>query len=115
MLHFSFLHGSQIINTLVWPVIIVLHLPEFKLALSVLGVYKPDFVKNIFIVGPIAALDESIFPRLALGNQGMDSSLCFNCFSKGSFVAGMIGIFHGKIHSIVCESYKKGGRFSNAL
>lgn len=94
--------------------IIVWHLPEFELVLSVLRVSKPDFVKDTFIVCPIAAFDESIFSRLALGNKGMDSSMCFNCFSKGSFVAGMISIFDGKTDSIVCEGYKKGGRFSNA-
>jgi hypothetical protein len=107
------LEGNLIVQTLMWPMMIVFHLPQFQLVPSFLGIPKAELREQLVFVGPIGAFDKPIAPRLAFGNQGMNPATAFDGFSKAGLPLRMSGIFHCKAHRIVGKSDEKGGKLSN--
>lgn len=107
------LEGNLIVQTLMWPMMIVFHLPQFQLVASFLGIPKAELREQLVFVGPIGAFNKPIAPRLTFDNQGMNPAIAFDGFSKAGLPLRMSGIFHGKAHRIISKGDKKGGRLSN--
>lgn len=115
MLFLSHLYGCHIINALMGTMMIIVHLPQTELVLSVLGVDEGHLLKQVLVIGAVGAFNEPILPRLALRNKCMDAPPLLYQLGKSRLIVGVVGIFHGEVHGVVGEGDEKGGRFSNAL
>jgi hypothetical protein len=115
MLFFEGLKRGLVFEGLMGPGIVVFHFPKPELVFSFFGVLESQAVKNVLVVRPVGALDEAVFPRFALWDEGMGAPVPFNGFGEGRFAVGLAGIFHGEVAGVVGEGDEKGGRRSSAF
>ena len=104
--------GGAIADALVGPPVVIFHLPELELVFALLRAGKAQRRKEFLLISTVAALNETIAPRLAFLDEGVNAATGFNGFGKGGFTFGMSRILHGKTHGIVGEGDEKGGSWS---
>jgi hypothetical protein len=115
ILFFENQQRSFIADALMRAMTVILHFPQPMLIPSLFGTGKTHLRKAFFIIRSVAALDDAISPRTRFFDQSVNSARFFNRFGKARFSFRVSSVFHREIHRVIGESYKKGGRLSNAL
>ena len=92
-----------------WSTMIVIHFPESQVIAAFLRVCKSERLKQLFIVCPMAALNDPILPGRALLAGSMNESQCSDGSLEGREALRMSRVLHRKSHGVVGPDEKKGG------
>lgn len=92
---------------------VVLHFPQTQLVGPIFLVNEPNLIKEFFLVGAVATLDEAITAGKAFRNQGMDAPAGIDHFGEMGLALGVSGVLHCKVYRVVSESDEKGGSRSS--
>lgn len=106
------LQRGFVLQSLMGPVVVVLHLPELQLVFSLLRILESHLGEQIVVVGPVRAFNKPVFPGFASFNQGVNPPAVFDRFCKGGFTLRVGRVLHRETHRVVGEGYEKGGSAS---